>query len=130
MKTALTIALIVDCILLAIVILMQEGKENGLTGTLTGSADTYWSKNKGRSKDAMIKKFTVFLAVLFFVLAAAISSRWVSGTSASPADTEITTEAAPDGTTDAPASESETTAETTAATEAEAPATTADTTAE
>ena len=129
MKTALTIALIVDCILLAIVILMQEGKENGLTGTLTGSTDTYWSKNKGRSKDAVIKKLTVFLAVLFFVLAAAISSRWVSGTSsASPADTEITTEAAPEGTTDAPATDAPATDA--PATEAEAPATTADTTAE
>ncbi|MBR6173579.1 MAG: preprotein translocase subunit SecG [Eubacterium sp.] len=77
MKTALTIALIVDCILLMIVILMQEGKENGLTGTLTGSADTYWSKNKGRSKDAMIKKITVFLAVLFFLLSIALSSKWI-----------------------------------------------------
>ena len=123
MKTALTIVLIVDCILLAIVILMQEGKENGLTGTLTGSADTYWSKNKGRSKDAVIKKITVFLAVLFFVLAAAISSRWVSGTSsASPADEEITTEAVSESTdaTDAPATEAE----------SETPATTADTTAD
>ena len=76
-KTALTIALIVDCVVLMIVILMQEGKENGLTGTLTGSADTYWSKNKGRSKDAMSKKVTVVLAVLFFVLTAALSSKWM-----------------------------------------------------
>ncbi|MBR3538761.1 MAG: preprotein translocase subunit SecG [Eubacterium sp.] len=77
MKTALTIALIVDCVLLMIVILMQEGKENGLTGTLTGSADTYWSKNKGRSKDAMIKKLTVVLAVIFFGLSIALSSKWI-----------------------------------------------------
>ena len=78
MKTALTIALIIDCVLLMIVILVQEGKENGLTGTLTGSADTYWSKNKGRARDAVIKKITVVLAVLFFVLAAALSSKWVA----------------------------------------------------
>ncbi len=78
MKTALIIALIIDCILLMIVILMQEGKENGLTGTLTGSADTYWSKNKGRSKDSVIKKITVVLAVIFFVLAALIKSKWVA----------------------------------------------------
>ena len=78
MRTGLTIAFIVVCILLSIVVLMQEGKENGLTGTLTGSTDTYWSKNKGHSKDAMIKKITVVLAVLFFVLALLLSSKWVA----------------------------------------------------
>ncbi len=78
MRTALTIAFIIVCVLLSIVVLMQEGKENGLTGTLTGSADTYWSKNKGHSKDAVIKKVTVVLAVLFFVLAMALSSKWVA----------------------------------------------------
>ncbi len=78
MKTALTIALIVDCVLLMIVILMQEGKENGLTGTLTGSSDTYWAKNKGKSKNAVIKKITVLLAVLFFVLSALLSSKFMA----------------------------------------------------
>ena len=78
MRTALTIAFIIVCVLLSIVVLMQEGKENSLTGTLTGSADTYWSKNKGHSKDAVIKKVTVVLAVLFFVLAMALSSKWVA----------------------------------------------------
>ena len=78
MRTALTIAFIIVCVLLSVVVLMQEGKENGLTGTLTGSADTYWSKNKGHSKEAMMKKVTVVLAVLFFLLAGALSSKWVA----------------------------------------------------
>ena len=36
---------------------MQEGKEAGL-GSLTGAADsgTYWSKNKGRSKEGTLIK--------------------------------------------------------------------------
>ena len=78
MRLGLTIAFVVVCVLLSIVVLMQEGKENGLTGTLTGGADTYWSKNKGHSKDAVIKKVTVVLAVLFFVLAILLSSKWVA----------------------------------------------------
>ena len=78
MRLGLTIAFVVVCVLLSIVVLMQEGKENGLTGTLTGSVDTYWSKNKGQSKDAVIKKVTVVLAVLFFVLAILLSSKWVA----------------------------------------------------
>lgn len=78
MRTGLTIAFLVVSVLLIIVVLMQEGKENGLTGTLTGSTDTYWSKNKGHSKEAMMKKVTVVLAVLFFLLAGALSSKWVA----------------------------------------------------
>lgn len=77
MRTALTIVFIIVSVALMIVVLMQEGKENGLTGTLTGTADTYWSKNKGRSKDAVMRKITVVLAVLFFLLAGALSSKFI-----------------------------------------------------
>lgn len=77
-RTAVTIAFIVISIVLIIVVLMQEGKENGLSGALTGSSDSYWAKNKGRSKDSVIKKVTVCLAVLFFVLAILIRSKWLA----------------------------------------------------
>ena len=42
---------------MTVIVLMQEGKNNGL-GALTGSADTYWSKNKGRSMEGMLVKVT------------------------------------------------------------------------
>ena len=38
---------VVICIALAIIILMQESKQNGLSGTISGAADSYWGKNKG-----------------------------------------------------------------------------------
>ena len=46
---------------------MQEGKEAGL-GSLTGAADsgTYWSKNKGRSKEGTLIKVTTFFTIVFF----------------------------------------------------------------
>ena len=47
---------------------MQEGKNNGL-GALTGSADTYWSKNKGRSMEGMLVKLTRIFVILFLVIA-------------------------------------------------------------
>ena len=76
-KTILIIAFLVLSVVLTIIILMQEGKDSGLSGALTGSADSYWAKNKGRSKDAVIKKVTVFLAVLYFVLAILLRSKWI-----------------------------------------------------
>ena len=48
LKMIATVAYIIICIALVIVVLMQEGKTSGL-GALSGAADSYWSKNKGRS---------------------------------------------------------------------------------
>lgn len=70
-KTVLTIVYILVCVALTVVILMQEGKDAGLsaiTGGASGGTDTYWSKNKGRSAEGALKKGTTALAVLFFVL--------------------------------------------------------------
>ena len=39
---------ILVCIALSIVVLMQESKQQGLSGTISGAADTYWGRNKGR----------------------------------------------------------------------------------
>ena len=48
---------------------MQEGKSAGLSGAISGVADTYWGKNKGRSMEGKLEKYTKILAVAFFVLA-------------------------------------------------------------
>ena len=47
---------------------MQEGKSAGL-GAISGAAETYWGKNKGRSMEGKLVKFTKYLAVGFMVLA-------------------------------------------------------------
>ncbi|MCC8139910.1 MAG: preprotein translocase subunit SecG, partial [Lachnospiraceae bacterium] len=56
------------CIVATVLVLMQEGKSDGL-GALAGAAETYWGKNKGRSMEGAIAKWTKILLVLFFVLA-------------------------------------------------------------
>ena len=55
LKMIATVAYIIICIALVIVVLMQEGKTSGL-GALSGAADSYWSKNKGRSQEGMLVK--------------------------------------------------------------------------
>ena len=68
LRTILTILFVIDCIALTVVVLMQEGKSQGL-GAIAGAADTYWGKNKGRSMEGGLVKATTLMAVLFFVLA-------------------------------------------------------------
>jgi preprotein translocase subunit SecG len=64
----LTIAIIAVSIVMTVVILMQEGRTQGL-GAISGAAETYWGKNKGRSMEGFLVKFTTGLVVAFFVLA-------------------------------------------------------------
>ena len=61
-RTILSIIFVIICILL------QEGKTQGL-GSIGGMADTYWGRNKGRSMEGKLEKFTRYGAILFFVLA-------------------------------------------------------------
>ena len=52
---------ILVCIFLTIVVLMQESKQNGLSGAISGAADTYWGKNKGRSMEGKLVTITKVL---------------------------------------------------------------------
>ena len=68
LRVIISIIFIIVCIGLTVLVLMQEGKSAGL-GTISGAAETYWGKNKGRSMEGMLVKITKVLAVLFMVLA-------------------------------------------------------------
>ena len=72
MKTALTILFIIVCIAMVCLVVAQEGKEAGL-GTISGMAETYWSKNKSQSLQGKLLRATTICCVLFFVVAIALS---------------------------------------------------------
>ena len=55
LRIILTIIFILICIALTILVLMQEGKSAGL-GVISGAAETYWGKNKGRSMEGTLVK--------------------------------------------------------------------------
>ena len=67
LKTVLTVVFIIICIALTVIILLQEGKSAGL-GAISGAADTYWGKNKGRSMEGMLIKVTRVLVILFLLI--------------------------------------------------------------
>ena len=71
-KVLLSIIYVVLGIAISVVILMQEGKSQGL-GAIAGAADTYWGKNKGRSMEGGLVKATTIMGVLFFVLAVVLN---------------------------------------------------------
>ena len=61
------IIFILLCIALTVLVLMQEGKSAGL-GAISGMAETYWGKNKGRSMEGNLVKITKYLAIGFMLI--------------------------------------------------------------
>ena len=72
LKIVLTVVYIIVSIALVILVLMQEGKSAGL-GSISGAAETYWGKNKGRSMDGMLVKITKWLAIAFILLSVVLN---------------------------------------------------------
>ena len=65
----LTFLFVAICLFLSVVILLQEGKSAGLSGSISGMADSYWGKNKSRSMEGKLAKMTKYGAFLWLVLA-------------------------------------------------------------
>lgn len=68
MEIALGIILIVLAVIICACVLMQSGKDKKLSGTITGSAETFFSKGKTQSKDKLLSRITTILAVVFVIL--------------------------------------------------------------
>ena len=69
LRTILTVIYVIDCIALTVVVLMQEGKQQGLGGI----SDTYWGRNKSRSAEGTLIRATKIMAVLFIVLSVVLN---------------------------------------------------------
>ncbi|HKM22935.1 MAG TPA: preprotein translocase subunit SecG [Lachnospiraceae bacterium] len=68
LRLVLTIVFILISVALAAIVLLQEGKSAGL-GAISGAAESYWGKNKGRSMEGALVKITRYLAIGFMLLA-------------------------------------------------------------
>ncbi|SHN56073.1 preprotein translocase subunit SecG [Butyrivibrio hungatei DSM 14810] len=67
------VCFIIICAALVVLVLAQEGKNQGL-GAIQGTVEnTYWGKNKGRSREGILKKVTVFLSVVFVILSVVLN---------------------------------------------------------
>ena len=73
MHTLIIVLLIIDCIALVTVVLLQEGKSNGLSRAISGGAEQLFGKQKQRGVDLFLHRLTIILAILFFVLMFCIS---------------------------------------------------------
>lgn len=64
---AIAVIDVVICIALIVLVIMQEGNSQGL-GTLGGTTDSFYGKNRGRALDVQLKRFTSILAIAFAII--------------------------------------------------------------
>ncbi|MBQ7050917.1 MAG: preprotein translocase subunit SecG [Firmicutes bacterium] len=69
MAIVISILLFIICIVLACIVLLQEGKNAGLSGAISGAAETYFGKNKARTMEGKLERITKILATCFIILA-------------------------------------------------------------
>ena len=72
LEIVLKILFVIDCIVLTVIVLLQEGKEAGL-GSIAGASNSYWGQNKGRSMEGALVKITRIAAIAFVALAIALN---------------------------------------------------------
>ena len=69
--TIIQIILTLAAVLLVVLVLAQEGRQQGL-GAIAGGAETFFGKSKGRTMEEKLKKYTRIVAVAFIVLSIAL----------------------------------------------------------
>ena len=65
----LGIVMIIVSLIIIGVVLLQQGHRAGINGAVSGGADTFLSKNKARTADALLARLTKWVALAFFILA-------------------------------------------------------------
>lgn len=61
--------LILASIAIVILVMLQQSKQEGLSGAIAGGAETFFGKNKGRTIEAKLAKYTKYIGIGFFVVA-------------------------------------------------------------
>ena len=76
LRVIVTVLYVLICLALVAVVLFQESKTQGLSGSINGIAETYWGKNKGRSMEGKLELITKILAALFIVISVVLNLNW------------------------------------------------------
>lgn len=67
MKIIFNILHVLIAISIIVIVLFQSGKSAGLSGAIAGGAETFFGKNKGRTIDALLSKYTAIAAIAFLI---------------------------------------------------------------
>lgn len=69
-KTILTIIYMIVCVSIVVLTFLQKKGQAGLSGAIAGSSssENFYEKNKGRTREGSLKKWTVIMGITFAIL--------------------------------------------------------------
>ena len=73
MEIVLTVLEAIASVALIVVVLLQSGKEAGLSGAIAGGSETYMSKSKNKGMDQILASSTKWIAVVWILLTLSLS---------------------------------------------------------
>lgn len=68
LKNVITVIYVINCLVLIVICLMQSKDDEGASGAIVGgSSSSFYEKNKGRTKEGMLKRWTIILGITFVI---------------------------------------------------------------
>lgn len=72
-KTIVTILEVIASVAIIVVVLLQSGKQSGLSGAIAGNSDSYLNKTKNGNLDKLLASSTKWIALVWVLLTLALS---------------------------------------------------------
>ena len=69
LKLVLSIVEVIACVFLTVVVLLQKGARQGLSGSIAGGADTFFGQSKASNMQRTLSRLTTAIGVIFVVIA-------------------------------------------------------------
>lgn len=69
LKLVLSIVEVIACVFLTVVVLLQQGARQGLSGSIAGGADTFFGQSKASNMQRTLSRLTTATGVIFVVIA-------------------------------------------------------------
>ncbi len=63
----ISIVQVILAVAVILLVLLQQGKRAGLSGAISGGAETFFGKNKASSMDALLSRLTIILSILLVI---------------------------------------------------------------
>ena len=78
-KWILVVVYFIVALALIILALIQTKEDSGVSSTITGSStNNFYEKNKGRTREGMLKRWTIILGVAFVIVTIATSVLYIA----------------------------------------------------
>jgi preprotein translocase subunit SecG len=76
LKGILLVLHVIVCVSLILIVILQSGRSAGISGEIAGGAETFFGKNKARTLNGMLGRWTTYAAIIFVITSLALTIVW------------------------------------------------------